>query len=186
MYFDFRRNDVLFYLYSERVVVNKKKYVKFFNKKHLTAYIILLFIFQTEVFAMSFFGIKKCVFSAVEGRVVNDGVPVANATIKRTYEWDDEDVTDEIKTDENGYFSFSEKYESSFWTLFPHNPSVGQLINIHVGDEKYQAWGFIKGNYDVNGELDGKPMNLFCDLLSPKETYKVNILKDYIGICQLQ
>jgi hypothetical protein len=166
--------------------VNKKKYAKLFDKKRLSAYILLLFIFQTEVFAMSFLGIKKCVFSAVEGRVVNKGVPVANALIKRTYKWNDEKITDEIKTDENGYFSLPEKYENSIWTLFPHNPSVGQLINIHIGDEKYQAWGYRKGNYDVNGELDGKPMNLLCDLDSPKEKYKVNNLKDYVGICQLQ
>lgn len=166
--------------------MNKKRRVKFFDKKQLFAYIILLLVFQTEVVAMSFLGIKKCVFSAVEGRVVNDGVPVVNALIKRTYKWDDEKITDEIKTDENGYFSLPEKYESSLWTLFPHNPSVGQMINIYIDDKEYQAWGFRKGNYDVNGELDGKPMNLICDLNNQKKPHKINDFKSYLGICEVK
>jgi hypothetical protein len=167
--------------------MNKNNYIKPTRKKQLFTCIILIFIFifQTEVFAMSFLGMKKCVFSAVEGIVVDDGVPVVNALIKRTYTWDSDDFTDEIKTDKNGYFSLPEKHESSLWTIFPHNPSVGQLITIHIDDKEYQAWGFRKGNFDVNGELDGKPMNLACDLNNPKESHKVNDYKSYLGICKI-
>jgi hypothetical protein len=163
-----------------------KFYLNSTRKKQLLSCLILMFIFQTEVFAMSFLGIKKCVFSAVEGRVIENGVPVVNAIIKRTYKWDGDKISDEIKTDENGYFSLPAKHESSLWTLFPHNPSVGQMINIHVGDNEYQAWGFRKGNYDVNGELDGKPMNLLCDLNNPKESHKINEFKSYLGICTIK
>lgn len=77
-------------------------------------------------------------------------------------------------------------YQSEVLAIFPHNPSVGQFIKIYVDGNEYQAWGFGTGNYDVNGELGGKPMNLLCDLDSPKQTHKVNDLKNYVGICELK
>jgi hypothetical protein len=135
---------------------------------------------------MSIFGKKVCVFSAVEGTIVRNGELITNATIKRTYTWDGQDITDEIKTDKNGFFSFPAQHESSVWAFFPHNPSIIQFINISIEDKEYQAWGFQKGNYDINGELDGKPMNLFCDLDTPKATHKVNEYKNYVGICVLK
>lgn len=156
------------------------------NRVNIVFCLILLFIFQTEVFAMSFFGKKVCVFSAVNGKVVQQGEPIINATIRRTYTWDSKDYTDEVSTDENGYFSFPEKFESSVWAFFPHNPSIIQFVKIQVENNEYQAWGFQKGNYDVNGELDGKPMKLLCDLDSPKVTHKVNEFKNYVGICQIK
>lgn len=154
------------------------------NQKIIIVCIILFLIFQTEVSAMSIFGKKVCVFSAVSGTVVNNGEPIVNAIIKRTYTWDGKDITDESKTDENGNFSFPVKHESSVWAFFPHNPSIIQFIKINVDNNEYQAWGFQKGNYDVNGELDGKPMNLLCDLSSPKQTHKVNEYQNYVGICK--
>lgn len=91
-----------------------------------------------------------------------------------------------LKTDENGSFSLPAKYESSVWAFSPHNPSIIQFIKIHVENNEYQAWGFKKGNYDINGELDGTPMKLLCNLNSPKETHKVNKYKKYVGICELK
>jgi hypothetical protein len=70
-------------------------------------------------------------------------------------------------------------------TIFPHNPSVGQQINIHFEGKKYQAWGFHKGNYDVNGELDGMPLKLICDLNASEQRHKVNSFKNYFRMCEV-
>jgi len=152
----------------------------------IAACVFCVFTFQTEVFAMSFFGLKLCVFSAVEGKVLREGKPIPNALVKRTYDWDGENITDEVTTDDDGNFSFNNQYQKSLFAIFPHNPSVGQFIKIYIDDKEYQAWGFQKGNYDVNGELDGKPMKLLCDLDSPKQTHKASEFKNYVGICELR
>ena len=156
------------------------------NVISLSCIIFVFFVFQTEVFAMSIFGKKVCVFSAVEGIVIQDGEPIKNAIIKRTYTWDGNDITDEIKTNEKGEFSLPEKYESSIWAFFPHNPSIIQFIKVYVNDVEFQAWGYQKGNYDSNGELNGKSMQLLCDLDSPKETHKIDEYKNYVGICKVK
>ncbi len=71
------------------------------------------------------------------------------------------------------------------WGLFPHNPSVSQRINIIVGEKEYQAWAYVKGNYDANGELLGQALKLHCDITRPEETKKANGMKNYVGICEI-
>lgn len=74
------------------------------NHMAITLCITVMFICQSEVYAMSFFGKKVCVFSAVEGTVIHDGEPVRGATIKRTYTWNSKDITDEIKNGRKRFF----------------------------------------------------------------------------------
>ena len=146
--------------------------------------LICVTVFQLEASAMSF-GKQVCVFSAVEGTVLQDGKPVRDALVKRSYKWDGEDVIDQQTTDEDGRFSFPEANEKSLMAIFPHNPAVTQFIKFVVDDTEYLAWGYVKGNYDVNGELEGRAMNLKCDLNSPEATHKLTSFKSYGGICEL-
>jgi hypothetical protein len=154
-----------------------KKYCLFF---------VLIFIFYKGVPLMLNFGLKICVFSSVSGNVIEKGLPVPNVIISREYTWDSKDYIETIKTDKNGYFSFPEVYVRSMWVLFPHNPSVSQFIKIQVGNKEYQAWGYVKGNYDKDGELYGKKMNLVCDLNNDKILHKISSFKSYMGICKIK
>jgi hypothetical protein len=152
----------------------------------IAACVFCVFTFQTEVFAMSFFGLKLCVFSAVDGTVAKEGKPILNALVKRTYKWDGEDFTDEVTTDKDGKFSFDSQFQKSLFAIFPHNPSVSQRIKIYIEDKEYLAWAYAKGNYDVNGELNGKPLNMYCDVNSPQEKHQLENHKMYSGICELR
>jgi hypothetical protein len=151
----------------------------------ITLFVIFALFFHIEAKAMFSFGMKLHLFSAVEGTVLNGKEPVANAILKRTYEWRGESVSDEQITDENGNFSFPDAHQRSLWGVVPHNPSISQEIKILVEDKEYQAWGYVKGNYDINGELLGQPMRLLCDITSPEQTKKANNIKNYVGICEI-
>jgi hypothetical protein len=156
------------------------------NRYKVLVFFSFAFLFQAEVFGMAFFGLKLCVFSAVKGTVVKEGMPLPNVLVKRTYKWDGESITDEVTTDAAGNFSFPEQNQRSVIAIFPHNPSVSQGIKIYLDGKEYRAWAYQKGNYDVNGELDGKPMNLLCDLNNPEQKHEVNNYKIYTGICELR
>jgi hypothetical protein len=155
----------------------------------VTACLFCVFIFPTEALSMSFlniFGLRLCAFSAVEGKVTKEGKPIPNALVKRSYKWDGENITDEVTTDEDGSFSFSNQYQNSLFAIFPHNPSVSQRIKIYFGENEYLAWAYQKGNYDVNGELNGKALIMYCDLNNPQEKHSLENYKIYSGICGLK
>jgi hypothetical protein len=153
--------------------------------KSVYFFVLYAFLIQSEVFAMGSFGMKLCVFSSVKGTVLKDGQPIKNALVKRTYKWNGESFTDQQTTNEIGQFAFPDAFQKSLMTFFPHNPAVTQLIKIHVDNTEYQAWGFQKGNYDVNGELNGKALQLKCELNNPEQPHNINPLKSYIGFCEL-
>ena len=102
------------------------------------------------------------------------GKPIPNALVNRIYKWDGENITDEVTNGVHSHFSFSNQYQKSLFAIFPHNPSFGQFINIYIDDKEYQAWGFQKGNHDVYGKLDGKPMKLLCNFDNSKQTHKTS------------
>ncbi len=127
---------------------------------------------------------KFCLFSAVEGVVLDHGEPVAGASIERAYKWvwKDEQGHDETTSTPDGRFSLPEIRGSSFFGSFlPHEPIVKQSIVIHHGGKDYEAWIYDKRNYEVNGELDGRPIRLRCDLATEdKEGGEI------YGICRLE
>jgi len=126
---------------------------------------------------------KMVLFSAVRGKVVQDGRPVQGAVVEREFKWawKDETGRDNATTDANGEFSFSPVVRSSFFgSLLPHEPMVRQTILIRHGGQTYKAWMFDKGNYTDNGELKGRPIVMTCRLeTQPQRRGEV------FGICDL-
>jgi len=116
--------------------------------------------------AMALFD-KKCLFSEVNGAVFAGGVPVAGAEVEQFYKWENSNKSSEksIETDSNGRFRFDAILDNSvFTTILPSNPVIQQKIFIRYDGKEYEAYLFMKKNYDINGELDGKPLDLVCEL----------------------
>ncbi|PCJ52837.1 MAG: hypothetical protein COA79_23255 [Planctomycetota bacterium] len=129
-------------------------------------------------------GLKLYLSSKIKGNVLLDGKPVEGATLKRTVGFQKK-IIDETISNSMGEFSFPEVIKFSLWGWLPHNPSVTQFILIWYKDIEYQAWGYQKGNYDDDGELFGRKMNLRCDLANENMLHKVSDFKSYKGICEL-
>jgi hypothetical protein len=110
---------------------------------------------------------KKCLFSEVSGVISSQGNPVEGAEVERYYKWQGPDKSgkETVKTDSAGRFKFSAVYDNAVLaSLFPHNPSIQQEIHIRFQGKEYEAYMLMKGNYEANGELDGKLLNLSCNL----------------------
>lgn len=86
-------------------------------------------------------------------------IPIKSVTIKRRYTWGGEDIIDETKTNNKGEFNLPAIYEISLW-------------------------GYQKGNYEEDGKLDGKQINMICDIKNEKKLHKANSYKNYMGICK--
>ncbi len=126
---------------------------------------------------------KMVMFSAVSGKVLQDGKPVAGAVVEREFRWSwkSETGTDSTQTDASGAFRFPVIERSSFMgSVLPHEPMVRQTILIKHGGKTHKAWMFDKGNYKLDGEL-GKPIVMTCRL--EKEPTHTG---DVFGICELQ
>jgi hypothetical protein len=126
---------------------------------------------------------KKCLFSEVQGVVLSNNQPVSGAVVEREYRWTWKGETgkDQATTGPKGEFKFPAIYRSSLGSFLPHEPMVRQTILIRHAGQTYKAWMLDKGNYEENGELNGKPIVLVCRLeTEPKRTGEV------FGICDLQ
>jgi hypothetical protein len=123
---------------------------------------------------------ERVLFSAVSGRVLEGGKPVAGATLERSATWTldgDEPIRDSVKTDSEGRFSFpaitKRKLSSG---LLPHEPVISQDIDVRRGNHAISIWYTAKHDYEANGELwylaDGikfirdknKPISITCNL----------------------
>ncbi len=112
-------------------------------------------------------GFSKVLFSKVHGVVLNNGKPVPNVVVKRFFNfgWTNEEKTDTTKTDKDGNFDFPIITRFSLATsVVPHEPSIAQTINVDFEGKDYLLWAFTKSNYDENGELKGKAIDLICEL----------------------
>jgi hypothetical protein len=128
---------------------------------------------------------KMVIFSAVSGKVLQDGKPVPGATVEREFRWSwkDEIGKDSTTTGAGGEFSFSKIERSSFLgSLLPHEPVVRQSLTIQHGGKAYEAWLLNKHNYNDNGEVGGKPLRLVCRL----EATPGKHAGGYYGICELE
>jgi hypothetical protein len=144
---------------------------------------ILFFFFSMEVSAMGF---NKVLFSKVHGVVLNHGKPIPDAVVTRFFNfgWTNEEMTETFKTGEDGIFDFPVINRFSLATsIFPHEPSIGQIIKIHYDKKEYVAWALTKSNYEENGELNGKPINLLCELTQES---RFDDTTHVIGICKIR
>jgi hypothetical protein len=130
-------------------------------------------------------GLSKVMFSEVQGVVLKEGKPVAGAKVVREFiwAWNDASQRDEVTTDASGKFKFDLASRVSLITsIFPHEPVISQKIKIIHHGKVYIAWDFTKHDYDENGELDGKKINIKCEL-EKNEGYHINT--SVWGICTL-
>jgi len=125
---------------------------------------------------------KMVMFSAVSGKVLQDGKPVAGAVVEREFRWSwkSETGSDSTQTDASGAFRLPVIERSSLMgSVMPHEPLVRQTILIKHGGKTHKAWMYDKGNYKLDGEL-GKPIVMTCRL--EKEPTHTG---DVFGICEL-
>lgn len=112
---------------------------------------------------------KMVLFSAMEGRVLHNGKPVAGAQIERSWRWSwkSENGADQTTTAADGGFVLPAVVRTSWMgSLLPHEPLVDQIISIQVAGKTYKAWAHFKRNYDTNGEHQGLPLRVTCRLES--------------------
>lgn len=128
---------------------------------------------------------KMVIFSAVSGKVLHDGKPVAGATVEREFHWGWKDETgrDSTTTGPDGEFALPRIERSSLLgSLLPHEPVIAQDLTIRHAGKAYKAWMFNKHSYGDNAENAGKPLRLVCRL----EAVPVRHDGGYYGICDLE
>ena len=130
---------------------------------------------------------QKVLFSEVRGVVVRDGVPVSGAQVHRRYKWGEKSGSDTTATDASGAFHLAEMYGKSFLGFLPGEVVIDQTIDIVHEGKTYEAWVFFKRNYDPNGEMNGKPLKMRCDLaVTPARTETGPGGEGYFGMCRLE
>lgn len=128
---------------------------------------------------------KMVIFSAVQGRVLDNGKPVAGAQIERTFKWawKDETGSDTATTGVTGEFVLPAIERRSFLgSLLPHEPVIRQSITIRHGGKAYEAWLHNRHSYANHAELGGKAIRLVCKLETPPQ----HRCGDIYGICEFQ
>ena len=147
---------------------------------------VLSFICAQGGHAMGFFNKPKhCVFSAVSGHLTLNGEPVKNARLVRTG-WlghAKTKVSDEVATDEKGYFEFPDMFQSAseFGGLAAF--VIGQTLTLHKQDGmEVSIWRGSRKDGVVGGENRQAPWYMSCDLSSEERLYMVND-SGYFTIC---
>lgn len=110
---------------------------------------------------------KLVLFSEVNGIVVDQGKPVAGAQLQRWYNWAwfDKEGVDQAESGPDGRFHFDRVVVRSITAgWLPHQPVITQKIDIIFDNNVHEAWSLVKMDYDDNGELDGKVINVLCDI----------------------
>lgn len=106
--------------------------------------------------------------SPMEGHLVyEDGSPASGIRLTRTWDWAWTGQTgqDETVTDAEGWFHFGVLTGRSMTARFiPHQPDIRQTITARTQTDDVLIWAASKGNYDFNGELRGKSLNVICGI----------------------
>lgn len=112
----------------------------------------------------------RILFSEVRGTVLKDGLPMSGVALRRSFIWcwGKEKGTDQAVTNSAGQFRFPQISRESVSASIPHEPLIGQFICIDYEGQAYVVWEAFKRDYAVNGELDGTPIRLDCELAREK------------------
>jgi len=126
---------------------------------------------------------RLVLFSEVHGTVLKDGKPVEGAELIEKVVWSDNEneiPPQRAVTDAKGAFSFPAiERKAGLLRLIPAQPTIQQTITIKYQGVEYTAWLHGKGSYNANTELDGKPINLVCEL-----TRQPDYEGKHYGICK--
>jgi hypothetical protein len=144
--------------------------------RKLAAVLVALAVFWSfglpEVRAMGLFD-RLVLCSEVHGTVLQGGQPVAGAELVQKVVWSDdpnEIPPQRTTTDATGAFRFPPVERSAgLRRMIPAQPMMLQTITIHVEGQEYLAWRYGKDSYDNRSELDGRPLNLVCELTHAPE-----------------
>jgi hypothetical protein len=98
---------------------------------------------------------RMVLFSAIAGKLVKDGKPVANATITREANFHGSKHSDSTATDKDGNFSFETmKTFTLLYQVLPSEPVMSQKITARVAGKDYPIWHHVKSGYEDNSELN--------------------------------
>lgn len=126
---------------------------------------------------------RLVLFSEVHGTVLKHGQPVEGARLTQTVVWSDnkdEIPAQQAVTDAKGGFSFPAiERKAGVLRMVPHQPVMLQKIIIDYQGSEYTAWRHTKDSYEANSEMDGKPLNLVCEL-----TRDADFEGTHYGICK--
>lgn len=131
---------------------------------------------------MALFG-TNVLFSELEGQILLNGEAVEGAEVTQITLWSHEGAVEPVttRTDADGRFRFSEiSRRAGFSNLLPGQITIVQKINIVHGGKEYRGWLNTKSNYDRNGELNGKPLRLECEL-----SHEPTDEGDDFGVCRV-
>lgn len=141
-----------------------KKEATVYRKLLCCAVLLTGFLIQGQAMA---FSKTLYLFSAVEGTVLLNGLPVEGVEVEQDYlwHWKDEKGLNKTSTDSQGYFRFPAITGRSLTAGFmPHEPVITQNIRLRYQGKEYEGWYHSKRDYENLGELDGRPIRLKCDL----------------------
>lgn len=99
--------------------------------------------------------------------VTKGGEPAEGVKLERRWEWgwNSKSGSDVAITGPDGRFRFPEVTGSSlFASIAPHEPSVMQSITAYADGRQVEIWNANKNNYDMDGELGGRPIDVVCHL----------------------
>ena len=110
---------------------------------------------------------KNVLWSAMKGRVVLNGQPAPGAVLVREtkWHWTNEKIVDKTVANAAGDFELPTIERSSLLgSILPHEPVVEQFMSIEYQGKTYDAWGYFKRDYTLNGENNGAPIVVTCRL----------------------
>ena len=122
-------------------------------------------LMQTACEANMFTKEDVVLFSKVQGRVVLNGIPVANAKVIRRYRYDTrQPIEDSCVTNSQGEFELP--------VVIKKNATVTPLVQFVVYQQLYverdgqqqQIWSHGKMNTEENSEYDGAFKKIICEL----------------------
>ncbi|MDP3270302.1 DUF6795 domain-containing protein [Limnobacter sp.] len=107
--------------------------------------------------------------SAVEGKILDHGKPVAGQKVQRVISWnmEAEPRTEITSTDKDGRFQFPEvrgAAEFGFLAKLFHVPNISLRIYIPVDGKDYMAYATSKNSYLENVETGLPYIRMKCDL----------------------
>jgi hypothetical protein len=130
--------------------------------------VLLLIISTTRGEAMAFFDAGKVnIFSEVNGVLVVNGEVIDGAVVSRTVTWKGSEHEDSVTTKDGGKFIFPSMVKRDLTKFMPSEFTAFQKITVHYQDEIIKIWETVKREPIENGELEGSPLNLKCDLSDP-------------------
>ena len=128
---------------------------------------------------MSLFGgTEVYLFSDVSGYLTYENKPASNATVRRIVEMDGESYEDTTETNSDGFFSFDALTKKER-NILPKEFVSHQKLIAEYDSKNILIWETVKRSEEENSELEGKPLNLKCELTD--DTKFVHMMLHSIG-----